>query len=204
MVVSCCIVAVTRYFDKRRGIALGLNLAGPPMASLLLPKLLEWLLGEFGLRGTFLILGGCMANVPVLGILLRKPPWEKSVGEGVDDKVEDPCCEAVKGGAQRISLPLNQSNVNLCDRISAKGSPMAGGGGRRSTKTSVPHCSVRFIDRKTIPTIIPTTGTASKETGASANMEHHLFARARPLVSPAAFFHRVPAEYADRKRCWGI
>ncbi|KAH7955459.1 hypothetical protein HPB52_000909 [Rhipicephalus sanguineus] len=62
MVFSCSIVAVTGYFDKRRGIALGLNMAGPPITSLLVPKLLEWLLGEYGLRGTFLILGGCMAN----------------------------------------------------------------------------------------------------------------------------------------------
>ncbi|KAH8041441.1 hypothetical protein HPB51_015803 [Rhipicephalus microplus] len=81
MVFSCCIVAVSAYFDKRRGIALGLNMAGTPMASLLVPKLLEWLLGEYGLRGTFLILGACMANICVLGILLRNPPWEKSISQ---------------------------------------------------------------------------------------------------------------------------
>ncbi|KAK8767562.1 hypothetical protein V5799_005657 [Amblyomma americanum] len=92
---SCCIVAVTRYFDKFRGIALGLNLAGPPMTSLVIPKLLEWLLAEYGLRGTFLLVGACLANVPVLGILLHKPPWEKAALAQVmeQDKIETPCTE---------------------------------------------------------------------------------------------------------------
>ncbi|XP_037514064.1 monocarboxylate transporter 4 [Rhipicephalus sanguineus] len=94
MVFSCSIVAVTGYFDKRRGIALGLNMAGPPITSLLVPKLLEWLLGEYGLRGTFLILGGCMANVPVLGIMLRNPPWEDSIGKAAVVQAEDCFAEA--------------------------------------------------------------------------------------------------------------
>ncbi|XP_077551456.1 uncharacterized protein LOC144165211 [Haemaphysalis longicornis] len=77
IVMSCSIVAVTTYFDKWRGIALGLNLAGPPVTSLVVPKLVQWMLDEYGLRGTFLLVGACFANVAALGTLLHKPPWEK-------------------------------------------------------------------------------------------------------------------------------
>ncbi|XP_077507789.1 uncharacterized protein LOC144118880 [Amblyomma americanum] len=119
---SCCIVAVTRYFDKFRGIALGLNLAGPPMTSLVIPKLLEWLLAEYGLRGTFLLVGACLANVPVLGILLHKPPWEKAA-----------LAQAKNAGAGRTSVVDSNNKAirhSTCDPSSVLGK-------RRSTASSI-------------------------------------------------------------------
>ncbi|KAH8041442.1 hypothetical protein HPB51_015804 [Rhipicephalus microplus] len=73
---------VTQYFDKRRGAALGLNLAGATIASLVFPKLYEYLLAEYGLHGTFLIVGASMGNVVPLAMLMKAPPWKVEEPEG--------------------------------------------------------------------------------------------------------------------------
>uniref|UniRef100_L7M5G7 Putative monocarboxylate transporter n=1 Tax=Rhipicephalus pulchellus TaxID=72859 RepID=L7M5G7_RHIPC len=177
MVFSCCIVAVSGYFDKRRGIALGLNMAGPPMASLLVPKLLEWLLGEYGLRGTFLILGGCMANVPVLGIMLRNPPWEKSTRRIAAVQAEDRFNEDVNGGSGPVSLVVNRNNDHPLDRVNVRASSISAGGRRRSTVTSIMNHKGVNRDTAVIPSRVRDTDVAWKETASS---DRRLSARALP------------------------
>ncbi|XP_075542753.1 uncharacterized protein LOC142576490 isoform X4 [Dermacentor variabilis] len=137
IITSCSIVAVTQYFDKRRGIALGLNLAGPPVTSLVVPKLLEWLLSEYGLRGTFLLLGGCLANVPVLGMLLRNPPWEKNIRDASAALDQKSFTQVANGGTQRVSVVCNNKDIKVPGRISVEIDPIPARGRRRSTVISV-------------------------------------------------------------------
>ncbi|XP_075739937.1 uncharacterized protein LOC142785341 [Rhipicephalus microplus] len=137
IVVSCGIVAVTRYFDKRRGIALGLNLAGPPMTSLVVPKLLELLLSEYGLRGTLLLLGGCLANVPVLGILLRDPPWENSFGDTTAELKEHSSVQVLNGGIRRNSVVCNNNVGEVPGGISVEVDQITTLARRQSMETSV-------------------------------------------------------------------
>ncbi|XP_075739916.1 uncharacterized protein LOC119179505 isoform X3 [Rhipicephalus microplus] len=82
IILSSSVVCVTQYFDKRRGAALGLNLAGATIASLVFPKLYEYLLAEYGLHGTFLIVGASMGNVVPLAMLMKAPPWKVEEPEG--------------------------------------------------------------------------------------------------------------------------
>nr|XP_037277373.1 monocarboxylate transporter 9-like [Rhipicephalus microplus] len=182
MVFSCCIVAVSAYFDKRRGIALGLNMAGTPMASLLVPKLLEWLLGEYGLRGTFLILGACMANICVLGILLRNPPWEKSISQVAVVQAESGYTEAVNGGTQPISLMANGDNDNPLHRSNVRASPSSGHGRRWSTVTNITNHNGINRDAIAIPSRVRDTGVAWKGTTSSVNTDRRLSTRALPSV----------------------
>ncbi|KAH8041450.1 hypothetical protein HPB51_015812 [Rhipicephalus microplus] len=137
IVVSCGIVAVTRYFDKRRGIALGLNLAGPPMTSLVVPKLLELLLSEYGLRGTLLLLGGCLANVPVLGILLRDPPWENSFGDTTAELKEHSSVQVLNGGIRRNSVVCNNNVGEVPGGISVEEDQITTLARRQLMETSV-------------------------------------------------------------------
>uniref|UniRef100_A0A224YZD2 Monocarboxylate transporter n=1 Tax=Rhipicephalus zambeziensis TaxID=60191 RepID=A0A224YZD2_9ACAR len=182
MVFSCCIVAVSAYFDQRRGIALGLNMAGVPMASLLVPKLLKWLLGEYGLRGTFLILGGCMLNIPVLGILLRKPPWEKSIGETAALQAEDSFAEAVNGSIEPISLLASRNNDDPLHRFNVSASPIPGDGRRRSNMAIITNHNGINRDATVIPSRVRDTGVAWKGTASSANIDRRLSTRALPPV----------------------
>ncbi|EEC03702.1 monocarboxylate transporter, putative, partial [Ixodes scapularis] len=90
---SCTIVCINEYFDKRRGFALGLNLAGATMASFVFPKILEFVLLEYGLKGTLLLLGGMLLNIPAISLLFRPPPWIKNENKTVvevTDASKDP------------------------------------------------------------------------------------------------------------------
>ncbi|XP_075539564.1 uncharacterized protein LOC142574341 [Dermacentor variabilis] len=91
---GCVIVAINEYFDKRRGVALGINLTGATAASFVFPSIFDLLLSEYGLHGTLAITGALLLNIPVLGFLFRKPPWQESV---IDTS------EAVKKCAQKFS-----------------------------------------------------------------------------------------------------
>uniref|UniRef100_A0A131XKZ9 Putative monocarboxylate transporter n=1 Tax=Hyalomma excavatum TaxID=257692 RepID=A0A131XKZ9_9ACAR len=77
IIVNSIVVCVSQYFEKRRGTALGLNMAGATVASLVFPNLYEFLISAYGLRGTLLIIGGSMGNVLALSMLLNTPPWEQ-------------------------------------------------------------------------------------------------------------------------------
>ncbi|XP_037514067.1 uncharacterized protein LOC119390532 isoform X2 [Rhipicephalus sanguineus] len=81
LILNSIVVCVSQYFEKRRGTALGLNMAGATVASLVFPNLYEFLIAEYGLRGTLLIIGGSLGNVLALSMLLNPPPWEKEAQE---------------------------------------------------------------------------------------------------------------------------
>uniref|UniRef100_V5IBW1 Putative monocarboxylate transporter n=1 Tax=Ixodes ricinus TaxID=34613 RepID=V5IBW1_IXORI len=90
---SCTIICINEYFDKRRGFALGLNLAGATMASFVFPKTLEFVLLEYGLKGALLLLGGVLLNIPAISLLFRPPPWIKNENKTVvevTDASKDP------------------------------------------------------------------------------------------------------------------
>lgn len=78
IIVNSIIVCVSQYFEKRRGSALGLNMAGATVASLVFPNLYEFLLAEYGLRGTLLIMGASLGNVLALAMFMNTPPWEEA------------------------------------------------------------------------------------------------------------------------------
>uniref|UniRef100_L7LZ77 Putative monocarboxylate transporter n=1 Tax=Rhipicephalus pulchellus TaxID=72859 RepID=L7LZ77_RHIPC len=81
LILNSIVVCVSQYFEKRRGTALGLNMAGATVASLVFPNLYEFLIAEYGLRGTLLIMGGSLGNVLALSLFLKPPPWEKEARE---------------------------------------------------------------------------------------------------------------------------
>ncbi|KAK0097912.1 hypothetical protein PV326_012800 [Microctonus aethiopoides] len=77
--LSLCFVAavviVAYYFDKRRSFATGLSVCGSGIGTFIFPPLTQYLLAEYGWRGTTLILAGFFFNLAVCGCLMRDLEW---------------------------------------------------------------------------------------------------------------------------------
>ncbi|XP_015182480.1 PREDICTED: uncharacterized protein LOC107069563 [Polistes dominula] len=77
--LSLCFVAavviVAYYFDKKRSFATGLSVCGSGIGTFIFAPLTQYLLDEFGWRGTMLILSGLILNLAVCGFLMRDPEW---------------------------------------------------------------------------------------------------------------------------------
>ncbi|GFU45380.1 hypothetical protein NPIL_347271, partial [Nephila pilipes] len=68
---------INHYFDKYKASALGLGYSEDCFGTFAFPVIMENLLSTYGVRGTFLILGGIVLNVIPMALLLKKPPWIK-------------------------------------------------------------------------------------------------------------------------------
>jgi MFS family permease len=69
---------VTRWFDRHRGLALGFTMFGIGMGAILMPALSSRLIGLFGWRSAFAIIGllVVVVSLPVVGFFLRNSPEE--------------------------------------------------------------------------------------------------------------------------------
>ncbi|XP_043289231.1 uncharacterized protein [Venturia canescens] len=77
--LSLCFVAavviVAYYFDKRRSFATGLSVCGSGIGTFIFAPVTQYLLEEYGWRGTTLILAGLFLNLAVCGCLMRDLEW---------------------------------------------------------------------------------------------------------------------------------
>ncbi|XP_070177130.1 uncharacterized protein [Littorina saxatilis] len=65
------LVITGMYFNRRRGLGVGLATAGVGAGTFILPPLVEFLFEEFGFQGAFLILGGIALNLCFVAMLYR-------------------------------------------------------------------------------------------------------------------------------------
>jgi len=67
--------SVASYFDRRRGLAIGIAMSGIGIGTALVPQYVQWLIGSFGWRMGYLGLGLVIAAValPAVLLLLREP-----------------------------------------------------------------------------------------------------------------------------------
>jgi MFS family permease len=67
---------ISHWFDKKRGLALGLTLAGVGLGTLIMPPLAQALITVVGWRGAYVILGLMVIGVtiPVVGLFLKETP----------------------------------------------------------------------------------------------------------------------------------
>ena len=75
LLYSPSIVVVGQYFEKKRGFANGLSLAGSGIGSIAVPPLMVYTLNTYGLEGTLLIMGGMALNICESGMLFRPPAF---------------------------------------------------------------------------------------------------------------------------------
>jgi predicted MFS family arabinose efflux permease len=67
--------AITAWFDRRRGLALGIAMSGVGLGGFVMPQLATWLIGRVGWRGTYpsLALLTLLIAWPVVALWIREP-----------------------------------------------------------------------------------------------------------------------------------
>ncbi|XP_048744564.2 monocarboxylate transporter 12-like isoform X2 [Ostrea edulis] len=116
------VVVNTRHFNKRRGLANGINMAGAALGGICMPILMQMLIDNYGLKGCMLILGGIMANICPCALLLRPVhKYPKLAPEEVELKKLDPngCREKDLNEVHflndviEITVPEDSSNMKV-------------------------------------------------------------------------------------------
>lgn len=89
LAVSCahlpCTILLGEYFEKRRGLANSVANLGASIGGLAWPPLVVFLIGEYGLRGSLIIVGGLYLQFLPIGLLMRKIELDNKVPE-IDEK----------------------------------------------------------------------------------------------------------------------
>ena len=67
-------MSVSRYFEKKRALAMGISVCGSGIGSVIFNPLSKWLLDEYGWKGTLLIEAGLVLNCVAFGALYRPLP----------------------------------------------------------------------------------------------------------------------------------
>jgi MFS family permease len=75
--VTYCKV-VSNWFDRRRGLALGLTMLGLGLGAIIMPPTAQRLIALFGWRSAYAILGGTVliVSIPIVGLFLKNTPQE--------------------------------------------------------------------------------------------------------------------------------
>jgi MFS family permease len=98
--ISCATTAlpyslvVSGWFDRRRGLALGIMMSGLGLGAIVVPPVAQWLILHYGWRTTFAIAGcaSLIVGIPTVAVFLRAKPGEpqyrtcsgRSLSEGQD------------------------------------------------------------------------------------------------------------------------
>ena len=77
--------ALAAWFDRRRGLALGISMAGVGLGAMVIPQIAQALIAHIGWRGAYACLGVLMFAIafPAVGLFIREP----RPGEGEHDRV---------------------------------------------------------------------------------------------------------------------
>ncbi|KAK2718106.1 monocarboxylate transporter 13-like isoform X3 [Artemia franciscana] len=79
------VLITSRYFKTKRALANGICVSGTACGGLIMPRVIQLLVAEFGLRGTFLLLGGGILQVCISAALLRPTEVHQRIVE-IDEK----------------------------------------------------------------------------------------------------------------------
>lgn len=92
---------ITRWFDKKRGLALGLAVAGGPLGGFLTPPLAQALITRVGWRQAYMLLGILVIGVtiPVVGSFLKETP--QTMGLWTDGQRDADARAAKKNGQEQ-------------------------------------------------------------------------------------------------------
>jgi MFS family permease len=77
--------ALAAWFDRRRGLALGISMAGVGLGAMVIPQIAQALIAHIGWRGAYACLGVLMFAIafPAVGLFIREP----QPGEGEHSRV---------------------------------------------------------------------------------------------------------------------
>lgn len=75
--------AVSSWFDERRGLALGIAMAGIGIGATIVPQFARWMIDAYGWRAAYIGLGGLTFAVafPAVALFVREPGFTPRTGE---------------------------------------------------------------------------------------------------------------------------
>lgn len=96
-------VVISHWFDRRRGLALGLAMMGIGIGAMVVPILVERLIAHFGWRMMFAVFGGAtlLVPLPVMAVLLQNDPKQR--GLRPDGDQESPVIHAPRPDKEGLS-----------------------------------------------------------------------------------------------------
>ena len=74
-------LAVNMYFEAKRAVAVGLATTGSCAGFFVFAPSIEFIIRNYGLKATFLVMSSLTALVSLLGLALKPPPAVKAVHE---------------------------------------------------------------------------------------------------------------------------
>ncbi|XP_037083962.1 monocarboxylate transporter 12-like [Pollicipes pollicipes] len=77
--MTSSVIILQQYFDNRRGLATGIMAASFPVGGVVFPPLINLLLNEFGMGGTYLLLCGLLMHMFVSSMLYRPPHTQRMI-----------------------------------------------------------------------------------------------------------------------------
>lgn len=94
---------VNRWFDKHRGVALGLAMTGTGLFGIVCKPLLAWVIGDYGWRAGYFTLGllPLLVGVPAVMLLFREPPEAEGEANGAISGAPDALPGLTRGEAVR-------------------------------------------------------------------------------------------------------
>lgn len=98
-------IIVGQYFDKKKGKAMSIGTVGCGLGSMAMAPLLAYLLEEYALHGTFIIMGGLILNCAVAGMLFRPLPSPKPTASNTI------VLEVTKGSDEKIHLEKKEQAI---------------------------------------------------------------------------------------------
>lgn len=119
---------IAKWFDEKRGMAVGIAAMGPPAGGLLLTPLAGWLLAEVGWRTTLQVFALLSALVlPLVLLVVRNTP--AAIGQEVDGRAADAPGEAPRVESKAITGADILRNRNFWGLAMAMGIVFGLGGG---------------------------------------------------------------------------
>lgn len=108
-----CVALVSRWFVKKRALAIGIITTGVPLSGLITNPLTAWLINGFGVRNALFALGVLMTTVIMTAFVLRARPADMNLRPyGDEDNGKD---ERPGGGADN---PADKSDWTALEAIS--------------------------------------------------------------------------------------
>ena len=89
---------LSRYFNKKKGLASGISYTGASLGAVVFPLLFNFLTDMYSVRGTILLLSGLWLNCCVIGALLRPAPIAPN------SQTQDNFCSANKVTSDKTSV----------------------------------------------------------------------------------------------------
>jgi predicted MFS family arabinose efflux permease len=82
---------IVQWFEKRRGLALGIALSGFGFGAALVPAAAQWMIALFGWRNAYLVFGGLIVliSLPLAAFVLREKPSDLGLLPDNADRPED-------------------------------------------------------------------------------------------------------------------